>query len=150
MHATGHDFKQWGSGVGVDLNNMGSGEASKAVYDASDFWGVTFWARAESKVTVTLVLPDGDTDKAGGKCNMHDDPEVNTCDHHYYHSFLVDTTWQRYTFYFADDFPTPEAGNDPVPDALDITRLVSVQFRVGVGTTYDFYIDDLAFVSQSP
>jgi hypothetical protein len=146
MRTTGHDFTGWGSGVGVDLNNMGSGESDKAVYDASAYSGVTFWARAESKMTITLVLPDGDTDKAGKKCNMHEDPEVITCDHHYYHSFLVDTTWQRYTFYFADDFPMPEAGNDPVPDALDPSTLVSVQYRVGANTTYEFYIDDLAFV----
>jgi hypothetical protein len=140
LHATGMDFTSWGSGVGVDLNNMGSGQVDKETYDASEYSGVTFWARAQDPVMVTLVLPDGDTDAAGKICT--------TCDHHYFKSFQFTTEWQRYTVSFADDFPEPEPGGVPKPGPLDPSRLVSVQFRVGAGATYQFYIDDLAFVRE--
>ena len=136
MHTTGSDFTMWGSGLGVDINNPGSGQASKMVYDASDYTGITFWARAESSLMVSVVLPDGDTDAAGKICT--------TCDHHYFKPVQVDTEWQRYTVTF--DTLALENGTDPEPGPFDPARLVALQFRLASGQNYELWIDDVAFV----
>ncbi len=47
----GKDYQKWGSGVGVDM------ATAKAPYDASAYIGLTFWARAETALTVTVVSP---------------------------------------------------------------------------------------------
>lgn len=140
MLTTGKDFSIWGSGVGVDLNNTGSGQNDKDVYDAAErgYTGLTFWARAESTLMISLVLPDGDTDAAGKICT--------TCDHHYFKAFQIGTSWTRYTVSFADDFKEPEPGTLPKPGPFDPSRLVSVQFRIGPGANYSLWIDDVAFV----
>ncbi|MET0794903.1 MAG: hypothetical protein ABW061_25515 [Polyangiaceae bacterium] len=141
IHGAGKDFQTWGAGLGVDLNQTGSSTATKKPYDASDYTGVTFWARVDVATSLTLVLPDGNTDKAGGKCT--------TCDHHWYKTLQVGTTWQRYTVTFDSLILEPNTVPPP-PDHLDSAALVSVQFRVpsNNGAQYDMYIDDVAFVTE--
>jgi hypothetical protein len=39
-----------------------------------------------------------------------------------------------------------EAGTVPTPGPFDPTRLVSIQFRLNGGTTFDYWVDDVAFV----
>ncbi|MEI9941512.1 MAG: hypothetical protein WDO69_30195 [Pseudomonadota bacterium] len=156
LHAKGKDFTSWGSGVGVDVNNSGAGQATKSPYDASAYSGVTFWARAEAALTVTVVLPDADTDAAGQTCTTAG-PPVGICDHHYFKSVQVTTIWQRFSVAFADltlepgGVPAPTAfkpGPDaaPPPAGVPPRGIVSVQFRVASGQDYDLYIDDVAFV----
>ncbi len=136
LHTTGADFTKWGSGIGVDIYNPGSGPSEKEVYDASAYSGVTFWAKSAAPQMVSVVFPDGDTDAAGGVCT--------TCDHHYFKSVQIDTEWKRYTIDFSElDL---ENGVDPVPDAFDPSRLVSFQLRIFQGQTYELWIDDVAFV----
>lgn len=136
MHTSGSDFTYWGSGLGVDLNNTGSGVSEKDVYDASEYSGVTFWARAEAPLMVSVVLPDGNTDAAGDVCT--------TCDHHWFKPVQVDSEWKRYTVTF--DSLALENGGAPVPTAFDPERLVALQFRLASGQTYDLWLDDVAFV----
>ena len=136
MHTTGADFTSWGSGVGVDLNNAGAGQADKKVYDASAYTGVTFWARAETTLMVSVVLPDGNTDAAGKVCTV--------CDHHWFKPIQVDTEWKRYTITF--ESLALENGTEPVPTAFDAAQLVALQFRLASGQTYDLWFDDVAFV----
>jgi len=136
MHTSGMGFTIWGSGIGGDFHNVKGTKDDKARYDASSYTGITFWARAKTAVTVTVTLPDEDTEPAIGLCT--------TCDHHYYKSLQVDTTWQRFTVRFAD--LTLEPGDDPVPTAFKPAGLVSVQFRMVAGSTYELWIDDVAFV----
>jgi len=133
----GADFTKWGSGVGVDM------AAAKAPYnasahtsDASSYAGLTFWARAATALTVTVVFPDEDTDAGGKLCTA--------CDHHYNKSIQVGTNWQRYTVLFADLIL--ESGTVPTPTVFKPNALISVQFRMGLGTTYDLFLDDIAFV----
>jgi hypothetical protein len=138
IHTTGGDFSIWGSGIGVDLKNMGSGQTQKEVYDASAYIGVTFWGRASSTLMISAVLPDSNTDAAGGKCEV--------CDHHYAKPIQLSTEWQRFTVNFAEDLLEPETGTMPPPEMFDSSGIVALQFRVGAGTTYEFWIDDVAFV----
>lgn len=136
LRNVGKDFINWGSGVGVDLFNAGAGQSSKQPYDASTYSGITFIARAESSLTLTVSLPDADTDEAGGICT--------TCDHHYGKQVTLTKTWQRFTVSFAE--LQLEPGGVPEPTAFDPSSLVSIRFLVGPGQSYDLYVDDLAFV----
>jgi hypothetical protein len=140
-HTTGTGFTGWGSGFGVDLNNAGGQQSTKEVYDASAFTGITFWARAEAPMSVTVVFPNGDTDAAGDICNTVTD---GVCDHHWFSAVSVSTTWQRFVVPFSS--ATLEAGGNPAPSTFDVSRLVSVQFRMLSGLTYELWIDDVAFV----
>ena len=130
-----------GSGVGADLNNAGTGQADKFPYDASAYTGVTFWARAEASTNVTVVLPDKDTDAAGGICNTTVD---GVCDHHYLKAFLIDDVWRRYTVLFSE--LVLESGGFPVPTAFAPDGIVAIQFRFNTNTVYDIWVDDVAFV----
>jgi hypothetical protein len=143
LHTTGTGFTYWGSGIGVDLNNSGGQQSTKRAYDASAYTGVTFWAHASSTLSVTVVFPNGDTDAAGGTGVCDTDPD-GICDHHWFSSISVGTTWKRFTVPFAS--LSLEAGGYPVPTAFDPGTLVSVQFRMQSGLTYELWIDDVAFV----
>lgn len=148
LRNTGKDFTGWGSGVGADLNNPGGMQSTKLVYDASAYAKVTFWARAEAPLMLTVVFPDGDTDAAGGVCKVcapDDTSCVPGCDHHYVKAIQVDTEWKRYTVPFSD-LKMPEPGGDPEPTAFDPSRLISIQFRMASGQSYELFIDDVAFV----
>jgi hypothetical protein len=140
MHTAGSGFMTWGSGIGLDLNNMGGGQGDKVPYDATAYTGVTFWARAAADITLTVVMPDKDTDAAGGICNQ---PE-GVCDHHYLKAVQVDTEWRRYTVLFTE--LTLESGGAPIPTAFAPDGIVSVQFRFNTGMVYDLWVDDVAFV----
>jgi|GEM_PF-910329 len=141
LHNAGSGYLTWGSGVGLDLNNSSGMQAGKLPYDASEYTAVTFWARAGKATTVTFVLPDSNTDAAGGKCNV----SPSTCDHHWNKALQVTTAWQRFTVPFAS--LVLEGGNkSPEPTAVDAAGLVGVQFRVQAGMSYDLWIDDVAFV----
>ncbi|HYQ43293.1 MAG TPA: carbohydrate binding domain-containing protein [Polyangiaceae bacterium] len=133
LRTTGKDFNNWGSGVGVDLNNTGS----KAAYDASAFSGITFWARAASSTAFTVAFPDTDTDAAGGICTI--------CAHDYYKTFTASTEWQRFTVKFSDLSLEPGGAPAPVP-AFKPSGLMSVLFRLSAGVTYEMEIDDIALI----
>jgi hypothetical protein len=136
LHGMGKNFTSWGSGFGVDFHNANAGQSTKAPYDASSYTGITFWARAESKMTVTVTLPDADTDAAGNTCT--------TCGHHYSKAVQLTTDWQRFTIAFSELLL--EQGTVPAPSAFKASGVVSVQWTVAAGTSYDLYLDDVAFV----
>jgi hypothetical protein len=138
LRTSGSDFSNWGSGFGVDLNNPGGGAESKLPYDAAAYAGITFRARAESPMKLTVVIPDGDTDPAGNICT--------TCDHHYRKSLKVTTSWQRFTVAFSELMLEP--GSVPAPAAFDPSRVFSVRFLVAPGQAYEIAVDDIAFVED--
>jgi hypothetical protein len=139
LHTTGKNFSSWGSGVGVDLAHS-SGD--KLTWDASAYTGITFWARAvltgTSTLSMTVALPDIDTD------GLVKDKTCTTCDHHYLKTVTLSNAWQRIGVDFRD--LVLEAGGAPTPTAFKPSALASVQFRFNPGTTYEVFIDDIAFV----
>jgi hypothetical protein len=124
----------------VDLNNTGGSQSTKTVYDASAYTGITFWARAEATLMVSVVFPDGDTDAAGKLCTA----SGGVCDHHWFKPVQVDTEWKRYTVTF--ESLALEPGTVPEPTAFAADRLVALQFRLASGQDYSLWIDDVAFV----
>jgi len=138
LHVVGQGFTSWGSGVGVDLNDSGATQTTKAPWDASAYAGLTFWARAQAPVTVTVTLPNADTDAAGNICSI--------CGHHYSKAVQLSSTWQRFTVDFSE--LTLEPGGFPTPTAFKPSGLVSVRFGFSVAQSYDVYLDDVAFVKD--
>jgi hypothetical protein len=130
MHTKGKDFSNWGAGLGVDMLS------AKTPYNASAYSGVTFWARAAATLAVLVVFPDVDTDPGGKLCTA--------CDHHYNKGVQVTTAWQRFNVNFAD--LNLESGTKPEPTGFKPEGLISVQFRMAPGQSYELYVDDLAFV----
>lgn len=134
IHTKGKDFTNWGSGMGVNMQSSGS-----TGFNASAYTGVTFWARAAAAQSLLVVFPDVDTDPTGKLCT--------TCDHHYNKAIQVTTGWQRFTVNFAD--LVLEGGTVPTPTAFKPEGLISVQFRFSPGQSYEFFVDDLAFVKPN-
>lgn len=136
VHTTATDFAKWGSGVGFDFNQPGSTSTSKLPYDASNYAGVTFWARAAATTTISVVFPDKNTDPAGAICTV--------CDHHFLKNVPIDTQWRRYNVLF-DDTMT-DGGGTPNPEKLSTEGLIAMHFRASAGINYDLWIDDVAFL----
>jgi hypothetical protein len=132
FETAGKGFTIWGSGVGVDF------APNKGIYDASAYDRLTFWARATTPLTLTVVFPDVDTAPEGHLCT--------TCDHHYLFPQPLGTTWQRYTIAFSS--LNLEGGTIPMPLGFKPEALISVQFRVAMGMTYDVFLDDIAFLPK--
>ena len=149
IHAQAQGFTRWGAGVGFDLDQRGSTTTSKVPYDASKYVGITFWGRAASASTLSVVFPDKNTDPAGGICTAKttEFPDGG-CDHHWLTGVAFGTEWKRYTIEFAS--LTLEAGGNPIPEAPATDGLISVQFRAGANVDYDIWIDDVAFLSPAP
>jgi hypothetical protein len=153
QHTSGSGFTTWGCGIGCDLNNGTKKQPYSATFDnggtPTAYAGVTFWARASGALSLGVIFPDGDTDAAGGICNKTDattcgEVDKCVCDHHYLTGVSLGTEWKRYTVLFKDLGLEP--GTVPTPGPFDPTRLVSIQFRVNPSTTFDFWVDDVAFV----
>ncbi len=136
IHYSGGGFTDWGSGTGFDLNNSGGSQDTKKPYDASAYVGITFWGRSDEPFLLTVTLPDGNTDGAGGLCT--------TCDHHWYTRITLQPEWERHTILFENLIL--ESGTVPEPEAPDPATLVGVQFRASTGVEFDYWIDDVAFV----
>lgn len=113
------------SGVGFDVFSAVvckvSGEAP--TFDASGYAAITFWARSERGSTEDVLF----SFFAGSV------------------SFAVPLRfgpqWERHTFRFADALPVQD------PNAVFDPRFISaIQFNVAGPSSFDFWLDDLAFV----
>jgi hypothetical protein len=133
LSTSGKGHKSWGSGLAVSLNRS---TVDNAPYDASGYAGITFWARAQSALKVTVSLPDVDTASAGMICS--------TCEHHYYKAVQVTTDWQRFTVPFSE--LSLEPGTVPSPTAFKPSGIFSVMFSLAANQNYELELDDLAFV----
>src|SRR5690606_17290411 len=83
----GSGFSSWGAGLTAELNASGEIRSS---YDASDYIGISFWARAAGSLPVRFMVADGNTDADGGVCS--------NCFDHFGADITLGTDWRRYTF----------------------------------------------------
>ncbi|XXX78786.1 hypothetical protein WMF30_08415 [Sorangium sp. So ce134] len=131
-------FTDWGALFGFRLNNNKT-ETNPGVYDASEFRGITFFARADSgpstKVLVDVV--DVQTWSGGGIC-------VNNgqCDDHFTKIVTLTPCWTQYKVAFAE---LKQSGWGQAFEAVDLTKLWGIQFRFGARTRFNIWIDDVAF-----
>lgn len=128
---SGTGFTTWGAGIGFDLANGGT----KLTYDASQYVGVTFWARAESPVTIRLNVLDVSTDQDGGICtSCYDSHGVEV---------ELTTSWVEYTIPWSQ---LQQNGWGSPQGELDPSQLFALQFQAGPGISFDFSLDDIAFI----
>ncbi len=124
----------WG-GFGADFLSP------KAVYNASKYTGITFWAKKGSSTAnsgVRVKVPDRNTDAVGGICT--------SCSNDFGTDLTLSTTWTKFTIPFSS--MTQQAGwGAPRPAHIDATGVVAVQFQVTTpGINYDTWVDDLSFI----
>ena len=131
----GSGFTMWGAGMGLNLNSMGS---TKSSYDASGYTGLTFWAMAAQGSTTSLrvSVPDADTTPEGGVC------AGDKCNDHIGTSIELGTSWKQYSLKFSD---LKQEGFGQAFPEIKTSALYAISFSVTTNTTFDVYIDDIAF-----
>jgi hypothetical protein len=136
---SGMGFTSYGAGMGFDLNNAG-GTATKGTYNASAYSGVTFWAMGAAGGVARFNVPDKDTDPSGGVCSG---TSTSQCNDHHGHTLTLTTTWQQFTFTWAE---LTQQGYGYVEANIDTAALVGMQFQVNSPTgTFDVWVTDVAF-----
>ena len=143
LHTFGGGYSWAGIGFGLRWGaEDANGIWQDCFYDASPYVGVRFWARGNG-VTVNFnasmpeVIPIND----GGLC----DTVQGACWNAHGMNVTFGAEWQRMTILF-DDMVRP-GGADIGP--LDPSRIRSMQFDIPENAEFDFWIDDLTFVTEA-
>jgi hypothetical protein len=145
-HTSGQGFNAWSPLIGFWLNKQPS--AFKQLYDASRYNAITFWARttasdaAKFSASVRVQFPDRDTDPDGQVCTA--DGSLG-CSDHYGRTIVLSTTWTKYTIRFNQ---LQQAGFGQPASGFDAAHLYGIEFQFALGSTFDCWIDDIAFTSQ--
>jgi len=131
MHTKGGVFTGWGVSSVVSLVENGC-------YDASAYAGVSFYARGPGRVKVFVQMSETVPVEHGGSC------EHNCFDSHI-KAVELGRRWQRYTVVWHE---LSQQGFGP-PVTFDPKRLKAIVFGFGPeDTPFDYWIDDLSFVSR--
>jgi endoglucanase len=136
MHGKLADRDDAYAGVGLSFTDP------KAPYDASRWKGLVFYARAApgSATSVRLKVPDASTDPDGHVCKE--------CFNDFGIDFQVTDEWTRYEVAFAD-LKQGAGWGAPRPDAIDLTRLYSLQWQVTTrNASFDVWIDEISFLCR--
>jgi hypothetical protein len=138
-NSTGSGFTTWGAGFGFDLNNDG---VTKKGFDGSQYTGITFWALAGTGGTTNIRFNVGDsqTTPEAGNC------AAGMCSDDFGANVTLSADWQQFTFRFAD----MKAVNWSKANltAIDKAGLYYVHFQASQNTTFDIWIDDIAFFTE--
>jgi hypothetical protein len=114
----------------------------KAMYDASKYAGISFWAKKGENSTgkVRLKVPDVSTDPEGGVCQE--------CFNDFGGDLNLTTDWKQYIFPWKTMKQMPGWGSPRKPH-ITPSKVFGIQFQVNVpSANYDIYIDDLKFICQ--
>lgn len=128
-HTFGERFTAWGAGLGVDLAGIQDARRPDEPFDASQFAGISFWARVGAasvrQVRVDLLSPCGDGCATYSGVTIELVPE-----------------WRQYTVLFSELEPRQaESG-------FDQSRLMHIQYFFLSPESFDLLVDDLAVVSK--
>jgi hypothetical protein len=141
MRVTGTGFTDWGAVLSTTYRYTDE----TAPFDASQFRGITFWARVgeENDSTIRAQVQDLNTHLAGGVCN----PESSSPDA-CYNGFGVplgeiSDEWQKFTLEFST-LTQREGWGNRVP-AVDPTALYTLEWNLDPNRTFDLWVDDIWF-----
>lgn len=115
----------------------------KGGYDASQYGGISFWAKAGpgSVTNVRLKVPDANTDPDGGICSE--------CFNDFGINIALTQEWQHYIVPFGALKQLPGWGK-PKKMGVDKSRLYGVQFQVDEkGKPFDVWVDQIRFTGCS-
>lgn len=139
----GHDFTNWGSGIGCKLR-------SGKPYDATAYDGITFWSRRSIEEgtgapdparQIRLGIPDRQTNPLVGECGDH-----RNCDNNFGAPVELTDDWQFHLFFWHELGQQWDSGTELA--AIDVSQLYQVQFQAGKFDQFDYWIDDLAFLCK--
>jgi len=151
MHVTGMNLTGWGAALAAEV-------ANGCPFDASKYGGITFWAKGTStvaeganKLLVLVGMPEF-LPKPQGFC---DGAATNPADPNCYarHRVVIDLTadWKQYTIAWTDLQPP---GYLSVTQDFNPNRITDIVFNASgpapmttPAATFDFWIDQLAFVA---
>jgi endoglucanase len=114
----------------------------KAMYDASKYEGITFFAKrgANSTGKVRLKVPDVSTDPEGGMCSE--------CFNDFGADLNLTEQWQRIVLPFRE-MKQMEGWGAPRKAHIDPAKLFGMQWQVNVpGSDYDIFIDNVGFICK--
>jgi hypothetical protein len=146
---SGTGFKTWGAGMGTDLGPTAKagdgGTGAKTAYDASQYKGVSFWAKANgsSNVPIRLSIKDKNTAPEGGVCDAKVTSGATACNDDWGKALSFTPDWKPYTLLFAD---MRQSGWGAAYPSFDVKNAYSIQLQVSQGIDFDLCIDDVAFV----
>jgi hypothetical protein len=141
-NTTGSGFTTWGAGIGFDLNNGGGDSgAGKQPYDASQYKGITFWAKAGPSGigNIRMNVQDAQTAPDGGICST---TATKGCNDHRGTAVLLTKDWKQFTFTFDS---LKQMGFGMAYPTFQTNKLYAIQFQAGAKVTFDFWLDDIAF-----
>jgi hypothetical protein len=129
----GSGFSGWGAGIGFDVR-------AQAPYDASGYAGISFWARSAPKASTALRVnvPDIGTSALGSEC------EVASCGDDFGHELSLETSFQYYSFVWADLAQRGWSGR--VFPNIDASKIYGLRFQIDPGADFDFWIDDVTLL----
>lgn len=136
-------FTGWGTVIGFNLvQSLGKVEP----YDASQYCGVSFWAKAKAATPLRYRLPDASTHQAGGVCVVGGGAGQD-CYDHFGKSVALTTTWQQFSAKFTE-FAQTGTGYHPPDKKLKVDALFAMEWALpGSVPAYEIWIDDVAFTT---
>jgi hypothetical protein len=140
IHLTGQGFTEWGAVVSVAFRYTDQQEP----IDASEFSGITFWARVGELHTspVRLQFQDSTTYPEGGLCNI----EPGSSDECYdgWGTALTDLgeEWRQYKIPFSR---VSQRGYGLQGEAIDPENLFVIDWTLSASAIYDLWVDDVWF-----
>src|SRR5690606_2903957 len=123
----------WGVNFGANFTS------DKSLYDASQYAGITFKAKAGPNSTKKVRFKIGDV-------NTHQDPGVCTaCWNHFGQDITLTEEFKEYTVLFSEVRQLPGWG-DPRPPSITPSQLYSFDFSIDKSAVFEIWVDDVAFV----
>jgi endoglucanase len=113
-----------------------------ALYDASSYKGVSFWAKKgpDSYGKVRFKVPDVATHKEGGVCTE--------CFNDFGADITLTESWQQFAFPWRKLRQLPDWGS-PKPHMIKPGKLFGMQGQVNQpGADFDIWIDDVEFLCE--
>lgn len=130
----GSGFTTWGGGIALNLNAPAT---PRALYDASAYTGISFWARGSATPFRAMVV-DEFTDPAEGLCSG--------CYDHFQKPFTPSQEWQKFTFSWQQLKQQGFGDTQPNVCAADVFAL---QFQWPTNTSFELCLDDVAFTNAA-
>jgi MYXO-CTERM domain-containing protein len=130
----GANFTRWGGGLGFPLSEP---DTTRQPYDASNYTGVSFWARGSS-TPFRFMLVDKYSDPTASSCSG--------CNDHFNFSFTPSAEWQQFTFAWRE---ASQLGfGDPQPSVCP-AALYAFQAQWPSNQSFELCLDDIAFTTDA-
>ena len=130
----GSGFTRWGGGFGFALSAQGD---ARSAYDASEYTGLSFWARGSS-TEFRFMLVDKFSDPAASLCSG--------CNDHFNFRFTPSSEWQKFTFSWNQ--ARQNNFGDPQPSVCP-TALYALQAQWPSNQSFELCLDDIAFTTDA-